>query len=134
MKANPHPVPLKTAQIEFGAISMLRRPGNWRGEMVGVRGFEPPAPASRTQCSTRLSYTPTLARNGVAPAQGPAIYRPTPSRASGVLNAIGRRASGAWRVCLEGVRGLLDRPVDPSPCPSPLAGEGWGEGSKILST
>lgn len=27
--------------------------------MVGVRGFEPPAPASRTQCSTRLSYTPT---------------------------------------------------------------------------
>ena len=27
--------------------------------LVGVRGFEPPAPASRTQCSTRLSYTPT---------------------------------------------------------------------------
>jgi hypothetical protein len=23
-----------------------------------VRGFEPPAPASRKQCSTRLSYTP----------------------------------------------------------------------------
>ena len=33
--------------------------------MVGVRGFEPPAPASRRQCSTRLSYTPqftTLAK------------------------------------------------------------------------
>jgi hypothetical protein len=28
--------------------------------MVGVRGFEPPAPASRRQCSTRLSYTPTF--------------------------------------------------------------------------
>ncbi len=27
--------------------------------MVGERGFEPPAPASRTQCSTRLSYSPT---------------------------------------------------------------------------
>src|SRR5882672_8813714 len=27
--------------------------------MVGVRGFEPPTPASRTQYSTRLSYTPT---------------------------------------------------------------------------
>jgi hypothetical protein len=26
--------------------------------LVGVRGFEPPAPASRRQCSTRLSYTP----------------------------------------------------------------------------
>ena len=30
--------------------------------MVGVRGFEPPAPASRKQCSTRLSYTPPTAR------------------------------------------------------------------------
>ena len=28
------------------------------GCLVGVRGFEPPAPASRTQCSTKLSYTP----------------------------------------------------------------------------
>ncbi len=27
-------------------------------ELVGVRGFEPPASASRTQRSTRLSYTP----------------------------------------------------------------------------
>ena len=26
--------------------------------MVGVRGFEPPASASRTQRSTRLSHTP----------------------------------------------------------------------------
>ena len=30
--------------------------------MVGVRGFEPPAPASRKQCSTRLSYTPPTER------------------------------------------------------------------------
>ena len=29
-----------------------------RKRMVGVRGFEPPTPASRTQCATRLSYTP----------------------------------------------------------------------------
>ena len=28
-------------------------------KMVGERGFEPPAPASRRQCSTRLSYSPT---------------------------------------------------------------------------
>ncbi len=27
--------------------------------LVGVRGFEPPASASRTQRSTRLSHTPT---------------------------------------------------------------------------
>ena len=35
--------------------------------MVGVRGFEPPTPASRRQCSTKLSYTPigsiTIAHN-----------------------------------------------------------------------
>jgi malonyl-CoA/methylmalonyl-CoA synthetase len=34
--------------------------------LVGVRGFEPPTPASRRQCSTRLSYTPTVPR-GIAP-------------------------------------------------------------------
>ena len=28
-------------------------------EMVGTRGFEPPTPASRTLCSTRLSHVPT---------------------------------------------------------------------------
>ena len=32
-----------------------------RAGMVGVRGFEPPTPASRTQYSTRLSYTPNRA-------------------------------------------------------------------------
>lgn len=30
--------------------------------MVGVRGFEPPASASRTRRSTRLSYTPEAMR------------------------------------------------------------------------
>ena len=29
--------------------------------LVGERGFEPPAPTSRTWCSTRLSYSPMLA-------------------------------------------------------------------------
>ena len=44
----------KTQFIENA--SGLRTPR--RASLVGVRGFEPPAPASRTQCSTRLSYTP----------------------------------------------------------------------------
>ncbi len=35
-----------------------RRPRGGRRGLVGVSGFEPPAPASRRQCSTRLSYTP----------------------------------------------------------------------------
>ena len=34
--------------------------------LVGVRGFEPPTPASRTQYSTRLSYTP-LRKAGFRP-------------------------------------------------------------------
>jgi predicted DNA-binding transcriptional regulator YafY len=33
---------------------------SWGSNLVGVRGFEPPTPASRTQCSTRLSYTPII--------------------------------------------------------------------------
>ena len=33
--------------------------------MVGERGFEPPAPASRRQCSTRLSYSPTESGLGI---------------------------------------------------------------------
>src|SRR6516225_11250650 len=28
-------------------------------ELVGVAGFEPATPSSRTRCSTRLSHTPT---------------------------------------------------------------------------
>jgi hypothetical protein len=42
--------------------------------LVGVRGFEPPAPASRTQCSTRLSYTPAEGGHIAAPrARGKAL-------------------------------------------------------------
>ena len=36
------------------------------GKLVGVRGFEPPTPSSRTRCATRLRYTPT------APSPAPA--------------------------------------------------------------
>jgi hypothetical protein len=28
--------------------------------LVGVAGFEPATPSSRTRCSTRLSHTPTV--------------------------------------------------------------------------
>lgn len=36
----------------------LETPVGTQSRMVGVRGFEPPTPASRRRCSTRLSYTP----------------------------------------------------------------------------
>ena len=41
-----------------GARSLFSRRQSGLSGMVGVRGFEPPTPASRTQYSTRLSYTP----------------------------------------------------------------------------
>ena len=30
--------------------------------MVGLRGFEPPTPCSRSRCATRLRYSPTVPR------------------------------------------------------------------------
>ena len=56
--------------------------------MVGVGGFEPPAPASRRQCSTRLSYTPptwVIRRAGLIPAALSARNR------GAVSQGIGRR-------------------------------------------
>ena len=38
-------------------------------EMVGVRGFEPPTSATRTQRSTRLSHTPTAGKVGPSAAR-----------------------------------------------------------------
>src|SRR5437867_852253 len=78
-------VPGKTAYIDRPATVEKERAGQNMAEiLVGVRGFEPPAPASRKQCSTRLSYTPAgpgaiyredaadaqrLRRNGSEPAR-----------------------------------------------------------------
>src|SRR5262245_4470594 len=38
--------------------------------LVGARGFEPPTPRSRTECSTRLSHAPTEAKAHCNPASG----------------------------------------------------------------
>ncbi len=46
-----------------------------------MRGFEPPAPASRTQCSTRLSYTPAKAAHiALGPVCGKAAALHSPVR------------------------------------------------------
>ena len=52
--------------------------------LVGVRGFEPPTPASRTQYSTRLSYTPT----GPVARRSPA--REESGRAEPVVSVVAR--------------------------------------------
>ena len=38
--------------------------GNHRRHLVGVRGFEPPTPSSRTTCATRLRHTPKSINTG----------------------------------------------------------------------
>jgi hypothetical protein len=44
------------------AVWSFREAGQAIEIMVGVAGFEPATPASRTQCSTGLSHTPTRTR------------------------------------------------------------------------
>ena len=48
-----------TASCEWIAAATREVMTRARAMLVGERGFEPPAPASRRQCSTRLSYSPT---------------------------------------------------------------------------
>ena len=43
----------------FQIVSGISAPGK---KLVGVAGFEPATPSSRTRCATRLRYTPTEAR------------------------------------------------------------------------
>ena len=50
---------------DFADFSL--KPSN---RLVGVRGFEPPTPSSRTRCATRLRYTPTSPREAAG-----AVYR-----------------------------------------------------------
>src|ERR1700722_13916374 len=59
-------LPACTGTAEVSRLTALAR----KLGLVGVRGFEPPAPASRTQCSTRLSYTPAKAAH-IALCAGP---------------------------------------------------------------
>ena len=46
-----------TSRIVAGEIVPCR--GTSKLGLVGARGFEPPTPASRTQCATGLRYAPT---------------------------------------------------------------------------
>ena len=43
-------------------------------EVVGVIGFEPTTPSSRTRCATRLRYTPTFAAKSNSPRPGEPPY------------------------------------------------------------
>src|SRR6478752_3396899 len=73
-----------------------------RAYLVGERGFEPPAPASRRQCSTRLSYSPT----GPG-AEASAEARRGPIAAGGAAFKLG--FGGDRRSTPEGRDHLIDR-------------------------
>src|SRR2546430_5748846 len=51
----------------------------FKGGLVGARGFEPPTPASRTQCATRLRYAPIQGVNGMPNVSATARYFIRPS-------------------------------------------------------
>ncbi len=55
----------RSITIKKGDTAMKRYPLNFY--LVGMRGFEPPTPASRTQCSTRLSHIPFVLRTHFYP-------------------------------------------------------------------
>src|SRR6476660_5499988 len=55
-------VPRRSPGIAHEIIRRGRPRTSGMRQMVGERGFEPPAPASRRQGSTRLSYSPTGTR------------------------------------------------------------------------
>jgi hypothetical protein len=78
--------------------------------LVGVAGFEPTTPASRRQCSTRLSYTPTVA-GAIPKARG--LCKGNLGGAGGsVSRRLGQAAPEPF------ARG-------PAPCPAPCAPP-WG--------
>jgi hypothetical protein len=52
--------------------------------LVGVRGFEPPTPSSRTRCATRLRHTPDLTRGGVIAFSYAACKAPKPAYFKGL--------------------------------------------------
>src|SRR5690349_21215649 len=98
--------------------------------LVGVRGFEPPAPASRKQCSTRLSYTPPTRRELYRNGRFEAISQ-QPSR-EWLGAALGRKASrGDQRPPLDPIGEQRQR-VDRGRRVSAGARQGLGEGAAAL--
>ena len=54
------PGPIKLALCVYSIKLFVGKFCNLLIYMVGVTGIEPATPASRRQCSTRLSYTPNI--------------------------------------------------------------------------
>ena len=70
------------ARAVIGGVGEGREAAKCLKKMVGVSGLEPPTPASRRRCSTKLSYTPT------GDARGRLLY---PQRAPLIASGAGGR-------------------------------------------
>lgn len=75
--------------VPDGIPSCSRRRASVDEGMVGARGFEPPAPASRTLCSAKLSYTPILV-----------LYVPTPRLVKPLFSSLSRTILARLLGCL----------------------------------
>src|SRR5438093_11313687 len=64
-----------------GAITTREDSGMIGKMLVGVAGFEPATPSSRTRCATRLRYTPIFGRGAYI------AFRPPRPQAQGALIA-----------------------------------------------
>ncbi len=84
------------SQVETGKPPGARRdcepwlPAHKLNGLVGVRGFEPPAPASRRQCSTKLSYTPLSFCTQRPASKNSRFHMPCASKISDPLQKHGR--------------------------------------------
>ena len=78
-------------------------------KVVGARGFEPPTPRSRTECSTRLSHAPTTepAYSTPTPDAGEISLRPAADR-----QLPADREAGPARVTGRACKIRLDRDDD----------------------
>src|SRR5215510_3503104 len=91
--------------------------------LVGVAGFEPATPSSRTRCSTRLSHTPTLAGLITAAQWGRKQHdvgrdgRPVNARHDGNVGdqaaSFRSRSSTPWARLRKGSHGVALKKCDP---------------------
>src|ERR1035437_4572196 len=68
-KRNDKAVQRPTGNVNEKAVQQKRsgEPDLFGKFLVGARGFEPPTPRSRTECSTRLSHAPTICSSYFTP-------------------------------------------------------------------
>ena len=106
--------PIDTVPFAFQSDAVKSEPEQTRTEksfvdkelVVGVAGFEPATPSSRTRCATRLRYTPTIRawsgkvdtgfpkRSRSSKNQWPRLYNPSRGAASARIRSLPSAPSG----------------------------------------